>query len=204
MAKYSLRADLQIPETWEQIVTMKKPVVMFGLISGAISSLMLFVTLPFIDQIGFDKGMIIGYTTMVVSFLLVFFSIRWYREEIGGGKITFARAFTVGILTTLISCVFYVVSWEIIYFNFIPDFAEKYASYALEKARASGASQQALETQRQQLEGMAQMYKNPAINAAITFLEPFPVGLLITLISAGILRRREPGAQSSGPATAQA
>lgn len=183
---------------------MKRRVVIFGLISGAISSLMLFATVPFVDQIGFDIGMIIGYTTMVVSFLLVFFSIRWYRDEIGGGKITFARAFAVGILTTLISCVFYVVSWEIIYFNFIPDFAEKYASYALEKARTSGASQQALETQRQQLESMAQMYKNPAINAAITFLEPFPVGLLITLISAGILRRQEPGGQSSDPATAPA
>jgi Protein of unknown function (DUF4199) len=183
---------------------MKKPVLIFGLISGAILSLMMVITLPFIDQIGFDNGMIIGYTTMVISFLLVFFSIRWYREEIGGGKITFARAFTVGILTTLISCVFYVVSWEIIYFNFLPDFVEEYASYALEKARASGASLQDLETQRQQLEIMAQRYKNPVFNAAITFLEPFPVGLLITLISAAILRRREPTAESSDPATAQA
>ncbi|MCM3906324.1 MAG: DUF4199 domain-containing protein [Pyrinomonadaceae bacterium] len=183
---------------------MKKTVLTFGLISGAISSLMLFATVPFVDQIGFDNGMIIGYTTMVISFLLVFFSIRWYREEIGGGKITFGRAFAVGILTTLISCVFYVVSWEIIYFNFLPDFAEKYASYALEKARAAGASQQALETQKQQLESFGQMYKNPVFNAAITFLEPFPVGLLITLISAGILRRREPKAQSPDPAPAQA
>jgi len=183
---------------------MKKPVLSFGLISGAILSLMMFATLPFIDQIGFDNGMIIGYTTMVVSFLMVFFSIRWYREEIGGGRITFARGFTVGILTTLISCVFYVISWEIIYFNFIPDFVEKYASYALEKARAAGASQEALETQRQQLESFGQMYKNPLINAAITFVEPFPVGLLITLISAGILRRREARDQPSDPAAAQA
>jgi hypothetical protein len=186
------------------MITMKKTVLTFGLISGVILSLMMFATLPFMDRIGFDKGMIIGYTTMVVSFLMVFFGIRWYREEIGEGRITFARAFAVGILITLISCVFYVVSWEVIYFYFIPDFVEKYASYALEKARASGASPQALETQRQQLESLAQMYKNPLINAAMTFLEPFPVGLLITLISAAILRRQEPKTQSPDPAVAQA
>jgi len=183
---------------------MKKTVLTFGIISGAILSLMMFATLPFMDRIGFDKGMIIGYTTMVVSFLLVFFGIRWHREEIGEGRITFARAFAVGILITLISCVFYVVSWEVIYFNFIPDFLEKYASYALEKARASGASQQALETQKLQLESLAKMYKNPLINAAMTFLEPFPIGLLITLISAAILRRPEPKAQSTDRAAAQA
>ena len=183
---------------------MKKTVLTFGLISGTILSLMMFATLPFMDRIGFDNGMIVGYTTMVISFLLVFFGIRWYREEIGDGRITFYMAFVVGILITLISCVFYVVSWEVIYFNFVPDFVEKYAAYALEKARAAGASQQALETQRQQLESMAQMYKNPLINAALTFLEPFPVGLVITLLSAAILRRKEPAPQSSDPTAAQA
>jgi hypothetical protein len=183
---------------------MKKIVLTCGLIAGGAMSLMMFGTVHFIDQIGFDNAMIVGYTTMVVSFLMVFFSIRWYREEIGGGQITFGRAFLVGIFTTLVSCIFYVVSWEIIYFNFIPDFADRYAAYALEKARAAGAGQQALEAQRQQLEAMIQMYQNPVINGALTFLEPFPVGLLITLISAAILRRHEPRAQPSGPTAAQA
>ncbi len=180
---------------------MKKTVLTFGLISGAISSLMMVVTMPFMDRIGFDNGVILGYATLVVSFLMVFFGIRWYREEIGDGRITFARAFVVGILTTLVSCVFYVISWEVIYFNFIPDFAEKYAAYALEKARAAGATQQALEAQQQQLKSFAEMYKNPFINAAMTFLEPFPIGLLVTLISAAILRRKELRAE---PADAQA
>jgi hypothetical protein len=58
---------------------MKKTVLTFGLISGAIMALMMFATLPFIDRIGLDKGAIIGYTTMVLSFLLVFFGIRSYR-----------------------------------------------------------------------------------------------------------------------------
>ncbi len=91
---------------------MRKTVLTFGLISGGILSLMMLSTVPFVDQIGFDKGAIIGYTTMVLSFLLVFFGIRSYRENIGQGVITFGRAFSVGILITIISCLCYVVTWE--------------------------------------------------------------------------------------------
>jgi hypothetical protein len=169
---------------------MKKTVLTFGLISGVILSLMMLCTLPFIDKIGFDKGEIIGYTTMVLSFLLVFFGIRSYRESVGGGTITFGRAFSVGILITLIACLCYVVTWEIIYFKLAPGFAEKYANYMMEQLRASGASQQVIEAKLQEMKGFKAMYDNPLINAAISFLEPLPIGLIMTLISAAILRKK--------------
>jgi len=82
------------------------------------------------------------------------------------------------------------VAWEIVYFNFLPDFADKYTAYAIEKARASGASQQVIETTLQQMKNMKAMLDNPLIFAAIGFTEPFPVGLLVTLISAAILRKK--------------
>src|SRR5829696_1301236 len=119
---------------------MKKIVLTFGLISGAIISLLMVATIPFIDQIGFDRGMIVGYTAMVVAFLLVFFGIRSYRENIGNGYISFGRALGVGFLIMLISCLCYVITWEIVYFNFMPDFADKYTNHVIEKARASGAT----------------------------------------------------------------
>ena len=169
---------------------MKKTVLTFGLIAGAIMALMMFCTLPFLDKIGFDKGEIIGYTTMVAAFLMIFFGIRSYRENIGGGKISFARAFAVGILITVVACLCYVVAWEIIYFNFMPDFGEKYASYVIGKLKASGASQQVIEAQMQQMKSFKAMYDNPLVNSAISFLEPFPVGLIVTLISALILRKK--------------
>ena len=99
---------------------MKKTILTFGLISGALSSLMMLATVPFMDKIGFDKGYYYGYTAIVLSFLLVFFGIRSYRDNVGNGQITFAKAFAVGISITLISCIFYVVTWEILYFNFMP------------------------------------------------------------------------------------
>jgi Protein of unknown function (DUF4199) len=182
---------------------MKKIVLTFGLIGGAIMAALMFATLPFVDKIGFDKGEIIGYTTMILAFMMVFFGIRSYRENVSGGRITFGRAFAVGILITLIACVCYVVAWEIIYFKFMPDFVDKYASYAIEKVRASGASQQAIDAQMQQMKSFKEMYDNPFINAAMTFAEPFPVGLIVTLISAAILRKRTIAATTDGARTAQ-
>lgn len=182
---------------------MKKTVLTFGLIGGVIIAAMMFATLPFIDKIGFDKGEIVGYTTMILAFLLVFFGVRSYRENVGGGRITFGRAFAVGILITLVVCVCYVVAWEILYFKFMPDFADKYASYAIEKVRASGASQQVIDAKLEQMKSFKAMYDNPFINAAITFVEPFPIGLIVTLISAAFLRKKTTAATSGEAQQAQ-
>jgi hypothetical protein len=147
-------------------------------------------TMPFIDRIGFDYGLVVGYTSMVVAFLLVFFGIRSYRENVGGGQISFGRAFSVGILIVLIASVMYVVTWEIIYFNFLPDFGEKYAAHMLEKARAAGASAEQLAAEAEKMNEMKSILNNPLLNAAFTLLEPLPVGLVLTLVSAAILRKR--------------
>src|SRR5713226_10330485 len=130
---------------------MKKTVLTFGLISGALSSLMMVATVPFAHRIGFNKALIVGYTTIVLSFLLVFFGIRSYRDNVGNGQITFKKAFAVGISITLISCIFYVATWEILYFNFLPDFMDKYGAYLVAKAKASGANDAAILAQLQQV-----------------------------------------------------
>jgi uncharacterized protein DUF4199 len=171
-------------------MSMKKTVLTFGLISGVVSSLLMLATVPLIDRIGFDKGAFLGYTLIVASLLPVFFGIRSYRES-SGGKMTFGRGFTVGLLITLISCACYVATWEFVYFNLMPDFAEKYTAYAIEHARASGATQQAIDATAKQMEDFKRMYDNPLMNAAITFTEPFPIGLLVTLISAAVLRTKK-------------
>lgn len=170
---------------------MKKVVLTFGLISGALMAAFMFATLPFHDKIGFDKwGFVVGYTSMVLAFMLVFFGIRSYRENVGGGAISFGRAFMVGILIAIISSICYVIAWEIIYFNFMPDFIDKYAAHVIDQARASGASAEAIQAKLQEMKKFKELYSNPFFNAAMTFIEPFPVGLIITLISAAILRKK--------------
>jgi hypothetical protein len=169
---------------------MKKTIWTFGLIAGAIMSVMMVATMPFIDRLGFDKGEIVGYTTMVAAFLLVFFGIRSYRDNTGGGKISFGRAFAVGALITVVASACYTVTWEVLYYNFMPDFGAKYTQYSIDHARAQGKSEADLARMRAEAEQFAVSYRNPVYNSAVTFLEPLPVGLVITLVSAGILRRR--------------
>ena len=169
---------------------MRKIIVTFGLISGAISSLMMIALVTFGGRIGFDRGAIIGNTSIVLSFLMVFFGIRTYRDNIGNGQITFLKAFAVGLSITLISCIFYVVTWEVIYYNFIPGFWDAYGAHLVEKLTASGANPAAIQAKLEQVRKYKELYKNPLFNAALTFIDPFPIGLVITLISALVLRRK--------------
>jgi hypothetical protein len=135
----------------------------------------------------------------VLSFLLVFFGIRSYRDNVGNGQITFLKAFAVGISITLISCVCYVVTWEVVYYNFLPDFWDKYGAHLVEKLRAAGASPAAIEAKLQEVAKYKELYKNPLLNAVLTFIEPFPIGLVITLISALVLRRKPQSQQEQSP-----
>ena len=178
---------------------MKKIVLTFGLIAGAILAVPVAI-MPLMRQgIDFDKQEIVGYTVMVLAFVLVFFGIRSYRNNVDNGQITFSKAFAVGIFITLITCICYVITWEVLYFNFLPDFMDKYAAHAVEKAKASGASAAAIQAQLQQLKKYKELYDNPLINAAMTFIEPFPVGLVITLISAAVLRKKMPSQPAQSP-----
>jgi len=169
---------------------VRKTVLTFGIISGLILSATMLATLPFFHKIGQGKALLIGYTTMVLAGLLVFFGIRTYRDNISGGRLTFARAFAVGILISLIANFFYVATWEFIYHKFMPDFAEKYSAQMVEHAKSSGASPQKVDQTVREAEQFVRNYHNPVYNIGMTLLEVFPVFLLITLISAAILGRR--------------
>jgi hypothetical protein len=169
---------------------MRKTVLVFGLISGAILSGMMLATIPFMDSLGFDRGEILGYTTMVAAFLLIFFGVRSYRDNVAGGRIRFGRAFLVGSLIAVVASACYVATWQVIYYKISPDFLEKYQAHLIEEARAEGATDAELAAQRADFARFARMYENPVLNAAITLIEPLPVGLLMALASAGILSRR--------------
>lgn len=173
---------------------MKKTVLTFGLISGAIIAVLMSITLPFSHQIGLNRAMVIGYTTMVLAFLLVFFGIRSYRENVGNGSISFGRALAVGFLIMLVSCCFYVATWEVIYHTFLPNFADEYMNIAAQDLRTSGKPPQQVEAEIANMQSMMQLYKsNILFNIAFTFLEPLPVGVVMTIISALILRKRRRG-----------
>jgi len=168
-----------------------KTVFTFGLIAGAMLSAMMLATVPFMDSIGFEYGEIIGYSSMVLAFLLTFFGIRSYRDNVAGGTVGFGRALAVGLLISAVASVCYVATWELIYFKLTPDFGAKFQAHLIEKARKNGESEEAIARRKAELARFVELYRNPAFNAAITFLEPLPVALVVTLVSAGILSRRK-------------
>lgn len=180
---------------------MKKIVLRYGLESGALLLALSAVMMPLClnGTLELDHSEILGYSAMVLAFLFVFFGVKSYRDNVAGGAIGFGKAFQVGILITLITCAMYVIAWEITYFNFIPDFLDKYSVHVLAKMRAAGETEAAIQKTTAQLATMAKYYDNVFFNSAITFMEIFPVGLIMTLVSAAILRRK-PG--QDAPATA--
>lgn len=180
---------------------MKKTVLTFGLLSGLVLSVMMIATVPFHERIGFDRAEVIGYATMLAAFLLIYFGIRSYRDNVAGGTVAFGRAFAVGSLIALLASVCYTATWEVIYFGFETDFTVKYQEHQLASARAKGASQAELDRKAAEMKKFAEMYENPAINAAITMVEPLPLGLLVALVSAGVLSRRR---RTSGDVVAAA
>jgi len=173
---------------------MKKNIIVYGIIAGILVSFLMLFSIHSINNhdSNFDnnKGLVIGYASMLISFSLVFVGIRNYRDKYNQGVISFGKAFQIGILIVLIASTLYVIAWLIDYFYFIPDFAEKYSAQILDKLRASGASQLEIDKQTKEMANFARMYKNPLYNAAMTYVEILPVGLLVTLISAFILKRK--------------
>jgi hypothetical protein len=171
---------------------MKKTVLTFGLISGLRISVLMGGSLLLADKIGSGHSMVLGYTIMVASFLFVYFGIRSYRDNVLGGQISLGRAFACGILITLVTTAFYVAMWEVLYFNFMPHFMDSYFAAQIHKVQSAGLDSATTAAQVAAIQHSQQLYQNPLVNIAYTVLEPLPVGLIITLISAFLLRRKAP------------
>jgi hypothetical protein len=108
---------------------------------------------------------------------------------VGNGKISFGRGLAVGILIAFLSCAGYVAAWEVVYYS-NPGFTDKIFDKQVEDLKAKGAPQAEIDAAALQVESFKKMYANPLVNVAFTFIEPLPVGVLMTLISAFILRRK--------------
>ena len=179
---------------------MKKTVLTFGLIAGVMISVLMDSSLLLANKIGPGHSMLLGYTIMVASFLLIYFGIRSYRDNNLDGQISFGRAFACGILIALITTVCYVATWEVLYFNFMPHFMDTYWAAQIAKVQSSGLAPATTAAKVAEIQHSQELYQNPFVNMAYTFIAPLPVGLLITLISAAILRRKasvESGAAST-------
>jgi hypothetical protein len=170
---------------------MKKNVLVFGSIAGLIVALCMVISMAiYYKNPSLEGNMWIGYGSMIVAFSLIFVAIKNFRDKYNNGAISFGKAFRIGLYIALIGSSFYVLAWLIEYYIFMPDFMDKYVAHAIAKAKASGASQAEMARQKEQMAGYASMYKSPLGVIAFTYAEILPVGLVIALIAALILKRK--------------
>lgn len=134
-------------------------------------------------------GMLVGYLVMIVALTTVFLGIKQYRDKVLGGVIKFGPAFLLGLGISFVASVFYVVGWEISIAFSKFDFAAWYSNSLLESAQASGASAAELAKVTADIESFQKLYANPLLRMPMVFIEIFPVGVLISLISAALLRK---------------
>jgi hypothetical protein len=170
---------------------MKKIVIVCGLISGFIVTTWFLGSMAvFGSDFNFDKGMFYGFASMIMAFSLIFVGIKNYRDNYNNGVISFGKGFQIGFLISLIASTIYVVTWLIMYFNFMQDFDEKYTEHVLSSMQKKGESPEAIDAKKTEMNEMWVLYQNPFICALFTYTEILPVGLVISLIAALILKRK--------------
>lgn len=177
---------------------MKKNSLIFGTISGVIISTFMGVYMAVMscgssETEGGTGSMIIGFTAMAVAFSFIFVGVKNYRDKQNGGTITFGKGFLLGFLISLVASTLYVITWGVEFHFFMPDFMDKYSAMQVKQVQESGISGAALDEALKSIESANYNYKNnPFFFAMYTYMEILPVGILITIISALILRRKPP------------
>ena len=173
---------------------MKKIVLTYGLISGAIITGCFLISMYLWSKgiINFDNGEYFGYGSMLVALSMVFFGIKSYRDNQKGKSIGFWKGVQVGILISLLSSFVYAAGWET-YMQVNPQntFFEEYTQHYLSKMKEKGTPQEEIDKTTTEMASMKAMYNNPVIRFGMTLMEILPVGIIVTLLSAAILRKKE-------------
>ncbi len=165
---------------------MKKTVVVFGLVIGTIlcANMIIMVNMMYTSP-DFKGNDVVGYAAMVVLFSLIFFGVRNYRNKHLGGFVSFGKAFKTGFLIALVGSTMYVVVWLFYYYLFVPDFIDVYTSHVLNNCTPSDLAAKTTE-----MKNFGEMYKNPLFVVLITYSEVLPIGVLVALVSALLLRKK--------------
>ncbi len=172
---------------------MKNIVIRCGLIAGAIAGggLLLAMLLFKLDLMSFDYGALFGYSVQVIAFTAIFFGIKKYRDEVNQGMVSFGKALGIGLLIALVAGIIYCATWEIYFQATDKAFMNEYSAIYLEKLKSSGATDAEYTAAVSELDMYKEMYQNGIIRFFLTLAEIIPMGLLISLVSAAILKKKQ-------------
>jgi hypothetical protein len=170
---------------------MQRNVLIFGLVLGAIlTTHMLIMVNILCDNPAMDSNDTLGYAAMLVVFSLIFFGIRNYRNKELNGEISIGQGLKAGALMALIGATMYVGVWLFYYYLFVPDYIDTYTAHVIIEATRSGASATELAAKNEEMKQFKEMYRSPFFVILITYAEVLPIGLVVALVSALILRKK--------------
>jgi len=160
----------------------------YGLLAGTIVTVVITIGINLSHLFSGFHSEWFGYLVMLVALTFVFVGMKRYRDHERGGVIRFLPAFGLGIAIAVVAGIAYVAVWEaylaISHYNFIDD----YTASILRAQRAAGASPAKIAAKMAEMEALKAQYANPLIRLPMTFMEIFPVGFVVALASAGLLR----------------
>ncbi len=174
---------------------MRKIVLIYGSIAGILMDMMFLISFWMMENgmLTFENSELFGYTSMIIVLSLIFMGVRSYRNNHLNGVMTFGAGAKTGLLIAGIAGLFYAGGWEV-YYNTVPNvketFMERYIEMNVKKMQHEGATPEKIEAKKVELLKMAEMYKNPFLRFGISLAEILPVGIVVALISAGILRKK--------------
>ena len=168
---------------------MLRTILIYGVIAGAIVGVPLSVlTLTMSGQAMMHYGMLVGYLIMLIALSAIFLAIKRHRDVDLGGVIKFWPALALGLGISVLAGVIYVIAWEVSCAIAHADFAGAYARAMIAEQQAKGVSGPALARFKAEMEQFKVQYANPLYRWPMTFIEIFPVGVIVSLVSAGLLR----------------
>ncbi|MFD0861131.1 DUF4199 domain-containing protein [Sungkyunkwania multivorans] len=168
---------------------MKKTVVRYGLFGALAICALFLLSLSIGDGLSYSTQEIIGYASMVVSLMFVFFGIKHFRDRENGGKVNFGKALLIGVLISLITA-FAFGLLDFVYVKYLnPDFMTTYYDHSVEQLKASLPAEE-FEVKLAELEAEKELFMNPLMSFAIMSMTVFVIGFIISLISSLILQRK--------------
>jgi hypothetical protein len=168
---------------------MLKQILKYGLIAGLIVGIpMLGLAFVMKDHPPTSWGMAIGYLTMLIAFSTIFLAIKRTRDIEHGGVIRFWPALGLGLGISVVASIIYVLCWEAVLATTGMDYIGAYGETLMEEQKAQGASAETIAALAREMQQLASDYANPLFRMPLTFTEIFPIGLLVSLVSAGLLR----------------
>jgi hypothetical protein len=167
---------------------MLNRILVYGLVAGVVVAVPMFASVLTWRGDSDPPSALIGYTIMLVALSLVFVAVKRHRDVAQGGVIKFLPALGMGLAISVVAGVIYVAAWELTLAVSGFDFAGKYAEHLIAQQRANGVSGETLAAFQAEMESFKTSYANPLFRVPMTFAEIFPVGVLVSLISAALLR----------------